>query len=164
MTRATGVAGLIGLIVSVSGLAARLPISDLHGDTRDIAGALFAAAATVLLGAIAMVVLGVLKPSAGKTTAMSEIRSYPNWAWITKRSLEVEGHLMRGAVESLGVERERNERKARWLFAAYICLMIGVGCLAADALILLYQKESHSARTARTGTTIVARASGSPSR
>jgi hypothetical protein len=139
--RASGVAGFVALIISVSAAVARVPAGVVHGTTLTVAVLVFLVAVVVFLGAIGMAIFGVLRPSPGITVADEEIEEYPTYAWIKKLPVEIHGHLMKASIETLKTERGRNDNKAIWLNRAYVSLLIGVGCLAADGLILLHARQ-----------------------
>jgi hypothetical protein len=140
ITRGSGLAAFTGLIVPLVGLLGRAADVDLGSSMRLVVAFLFVVGTVLLLIAIAFVVFGVLMPSPGMTIRMSEVERYPSWAFISEPAVMAKGRQLRGLVNSLGVERTRNERKGRWLWAAYIVISVGLTCIATDGVILgLYE-------------------------
>jgi hypothetical protein len=140
--RASGVTGFIALIVSVAAALSRVPTGTVHGTTRTVALLVFLGSVGAFLVALWMAIFKVLRPSPGLTIADNEVQQYPTYAWIKRRPVEVQGHLMKAVIETLNSERARNDGKARWLNRAYVALLVGVICLAGDGLILLHDAGS----------------------
>lgn len=133
--RASGLAGFVGLALPLAGVLARsLPT---HGWQRDLAIGFAVPGFATLLAAIAIVVLGVLIPSPGITIELAEVERYPTYEFIRQDPLMVEGRFLRGDVETLAVERRRNDRKGFALRYAYISLTVALAFVMAEGILLV---------------------------
>jgi len=147
--RATGITGFVALVVTAAAALSRVPSGHIGGTTRAIAIATFLIAVAAFLAAISTTIFEVLVPSPGLTLADEELDRFPTYEWITRRPVEVHGHLMKAGIATLKSERERNDRKARWLKRAYVSVLVGVVCLAGDGLMLLYSNAGSQRNTPR---------------
>ncbi len=136
-TRGSGLAGFIGIIVSLSGTVGRdVLAAGLAMEARIVAVALFVAALGVLITSVIVVVLRVLAPQSYRNIAMAEVSRYALPEFVNQDKVMVEGRTMRGLIDALASERDRNDRKARALRCAYILLVVGLFLIAGDAVIL----------------------------
>jgi hypothetical protein len=135
MTRGSGLAGFVGLALPLSVVLAGW--APAHGWRRETTIALALAAAVALLAAVLLTLLEVLLPSPGITIALEEVRRYPTYEFIRQEPLMVEGRLLRGDIETLAVERRRNDRKGRSLRYAYIALTAGLVLVAVEGILLV---------------------------
>jgi hypothetical protein len=143
MSRGTGLAGLVGLIVSVVGLVAgRMSSNALDAAPVGLVLGFFIAGVACMLLAVLAVVVFVLLPGTGYTTSLEDVRRYPTWEFITQEKVMVQGRRMRGLIRALERERSRNTRKARSLRTGYFFLLLGVYALAIDGLLLGYYREA----------------------
>jgi hypothetical protein len=135
LNRGSGLTGFVGLALPLAiAVASRAPT---NGWSRYLAFGLTAAAALCFLAAVTVSLLEVLLPSPGITIDLDEVRRYPTYEFIRKPPLEVEGRFLRGEVESLAVERRRNDRKGRSLRYAYIALTAGLVFVAGEGILLV---------------------------
>lgn len=142
-TRGSGLAGFVGLIVSLSASLGQRALSvDLAGVPEVIAIVLFAAALGLLVAAVLVVVLRVLAPQSYRNLAMSEVRRYALPEFVFAEKVMVQGRTLRGLIDALATERDRNDRKARALRTAYVLLVTGLAAAAAEALILAVDAAS----------------------
>jgi len=153
--RASGVSGLVALIISVSAALAHLQTDSVHDRARTAALVLFFGAALAFLSAMWMAIFKVLRPKPAFVVHEEEVLKYPNYEWIRKRPAEVHGYLIKASASLLKTERDKNNGKATWLNRAYAALLVGVLCLAGDGLILFHtngRPERNTPRpTARAG-------------
>jgi hypothetical protein len=124
-TRGSGLAGFAGIILALTGVAAKTGGS-LHGTLRDAVAAMAAAALVFLVLAVLVATFGVLLPTSGTSIAMSEVRRYPTYEFISQPRVMIEGATLRGLIRALDRERARNHVKAIWLRVAYGFLGLGL--------------------------------------
>jgi tetrahydromethanopterin S-methyltransferase subunit B len=138
MARASGLAGFAGLIVSVSGIVGRELFRHEWGSgfSESLATTSFVIGVASLFATLASAVFGVLWPRAFDTISMDEIRRYPLREMIYQPKVVVQGRTLRGPVEALASERDRNSRKASWLKWAYGFLVVALALVALAALTL----------------------------
>jgi hypothetical protein len=138
-TRASGLTGFVGLILSIAAAAVAATGkgagAGLHHDVRVVTGALVVAALFVLALTIVVVVAKVLVPTPGWSLAISEVRRFPNWEFIAQDRVKVQGHVMRGLVLALDGDRERNAVKAKWLARSYWLVCLGLALVASAGII-----------------------------
>jgi hypothetical protein len=89
-TRGSGLAGFAGIILALTGVAAKSGV-DLHGAVRDAIAAMAAAALVFLVVAVLVATFGVLLPSSGVSIAMSEVRKYQTYAYVSQPKVMIEG-------------------------------------------------------------------------
>jgi hypothetical protein len=133
--RGSGLTGFVGVILSVAAAAGAVGISGqqdkLHSCVALAVGLLVASALVALAASVVFVVVKVLIPSPGITIATEEIERYPYPEFITQSPAMIQGYLMRGLIDALNRERERNEEKARWLKTSYLLVCLGLVLVAA---------------------------------
>jgi hypothetical protein len=140
--RASGLTGFVGLILSVAAAAGAVggsgTTAGLHHWSRIVVGGSVAAALLALVAAVFVSVVKVLLPSGGITFSMEEVERYPLLESVSQEKVMIQGRLMRGFVEALTRERQRNDSKARWLKLSYIvvCVALGLVSLAATTAIV----------------------------
>jgi hypothetical protein len=138
-TRASGLTGFVGLILSIAAAAVAATGkgagAGLHHDVRVLTGTLVVGALFVLALTIVVVVAKVLVPTPGWSLGMSEVRQYPNWEFITQDRVMIQGHGMRGLVDALERDRERNAMKAKWLARSYWLVCLGLALVASAGII-----------------------------
>lgn len=136
-SRGSGLAGFLGLIISLSATVGQRAVSaSLGAGWKAATIGLFALALIVLIAAVIVVVLRVLLPKSYRNLAMSEVSRYPLPEFVYADKVMVQGRTMRGQIDALATERDRNDAKARGLRCAYVLLIVGLGLAAADAIIL----------------------------
>jgi len=129
-TRASGLTGFVGLILSLAAAAGAGLGKDAgagldHG-VRVLSGILVAGALVTLAAAVVLVVAKVLLPKRGVVIATSEAVRYPTWEFISQEHVMIQGRLMSGLLNSLEVDRRRNALKAMWLSRTYTLVCIGL--------------------------------------
>jgi ABC-type transport system involved in multi-copper enzyme maturation permease subunit len=135
--RGSGLAGFVGLIISLSATVGQRAVSaSLPPGWKAATIALFALALIALVSAVIVVVLRVLLPQSYRNLAMSEVSRYPLPEFVYAEKVMVQGRTMRGHIDALATERDRNDGKARGLRCAYLLLIAGLGLAAVDAVIL----------------------------
>ena len=136
-TRAGGLAGFVGIIVAVTtGLGKIALDSDLSCAAGVAAAITFTLTMGALLAAIGMVVLKVLVPQESSAISMKTIERYPTWSYISKEQVMVQGEIMRGWINALAQDRQRNSSKAKWLRRAYNAFLAGTAGLVLFGVIL----------------------------
>lgn len=136
-TRAGGLAGFVGIIVSITTAAGKLAVDEDPSCTATVLGAIaFVVAIGALLTSLIIAVTKILVPQEGAAISMETIERYPTWEYISKDKVMVEGELLRGVITALAKDRQRNSSKATWLRRAYTALLVGVAGLAAFGAIL----------------------------
>jgi hypothetical protein len=135
--RGVGVAGFVGIIVSLSTTVGRDALqADLPGGWKALTVGLFGAALLLLLSTVIVVVRGVLAPQETPTLSYAAVVRYPEPRSIFQHRVMTQGKVMRGLVEALGIERARMGGKARALRASYRLLIAGLMCIAALGFIV----------------------------
>lgn len=138
-SRASALTGFIGVILSIAvatGVAlGRDSGAALHHWVRVTIGILIVLALALLLGAVIAVVAKVLIPTEGFTIARSEVTRYPNWEFVSRDHVMIQGHLMKAYVKALERDRERHASKAMWLGRGYklVCAALILLTLAGAA-------------------------------
>jgi hypothetical protein len=136
-TRGSGLAGFVGLIVSITvGLGQRALVVGLSDPWRVAAVSLFILTLVVLVATVATTVLKVLRPQSYRSIATAEVRTYATSAVVSQPKVMVQGRILRGLIEALATERQRNDGKAVWLRRSYTALVAGLTLVAADGVIL----------------------------
>lgn len=135
--RGVGLAGFLGIIISVSTTLGR---DLLQGDLPDpwvaISLGLFVGALAFLLIAVGLVVGGVLLPKETAHLAYAEVARYPLPENVYQHRVMTQGKVLRGLVEVLSIERGRGDKKAHRLRWGYRLMMAGLLCIAALGSIL----------------------------
>jgi hypothetical protein len=135
--RGSGVAAFAGLIVALLGsLSSAVVTSHLPMNWEQTCLGLLAGALASLLATVLIVVFGVLYPRASAGLAISEIRRFPTWEFITQERVSIAGRMMRGNVASIAVERQKNGRKAEWLGRSFLSFSFALTSLATLGVIL----------------------------
>lgn len=133
-TRASGLTGFVGLILSVAAAAGavggRGTTADLHHWSRIVIGGSVAGALLALVAAVFVSVVKVLLPSPGVTISIEEVERYPLPESVSLDKVIIQGRLMWGFVDALKRERQRNESKAGWLKFSYIVVCVGLGLVS----------------------------------
>jgi hypothetical protein len=137
--RATGLTGFVGVILSVAAAAGAVGAPDRAGGlTRSVellVALLVAIALAALVSAVVIVVVKVLLPSPGLRIATSEVERYPTYEFVTQPRVMIQGRLLRGYVEALARDRERNEMKARWLKLSYVVVTFGLALVSLAGVV-----------------------------
>jgi hypothetical protein len=159
-SRGAAITAVAGIIVSLSGVIADLVLGStspnqanraLTGGEKSVAVCIFIAALALLIVAIAIAVLGVLRPGRGKTTRvflgdalvrmlvadinLSFVRAHP-----TRLKLLYVDRVLR----ALPHWHFRNRRKARWLRRAYVILGLGITLIAASVAFAVSRRANVS--------------------
>jgi hypothetical protein len=130
-TRASGLTGFIGIILSVAAAAGAATSSTtgaaLDHWVRVLVGICLVLALGLLVAALILVIAKVLLPTEGFTISMEQVRQYPNWKSISRERALVQGEILRNFVRTLERDRLRNAGKARWLGRSY--KLVGAGLI-----------------------------------
>jgi hypothetical protein len=136
-TRAGGLAGFVGIIVTLATAAGRIALDQDPSCLATVLGATaFAVAMGGLVVSLVIAVTKVLVPQEGAAIAMETIENYPNWMYVSQEKVMVQGELLQGLISALAKDRQRNSSKAKWLRRAYKALLVGIAALAAFGAIL----------------------------
>jgi hypothetical protein len=133
--RASGLAAFIGLVLPLGALVADR-VSGLDGSPREVAIVVGVLGLIAFIGAVVLVVLGVLLPNPGITVSLDEIERYPSYEFVEEDALIAEGRVLRGRVEMLVSERLRNDQKGIWLRNAYLAFLVGVVAVAVEIFLI----------------------------
>lgn len=135
--RASGLAGFVGIIVAITTGLGKLALdSDPSCLAAVLAGVMFGITMLALLVALGIAVVAVLIPQEASAISIKRIESYATWAYISKARVMVQGEIMRGWIQALAQDRQRNSSKARWLRRAYVSFLVGAVGLVLLAIIL----------------------------
>ena len=136
-TRAGGLSGFVGIIISLSAAVGKVALDENPSDWATAAGgAAFGVAMAALVVCLVIAITKVLVPQEGAAIAISDIEKYPTWDYISREKHMAEGEILRGLAIALAKDRQRNSAKARALGHAYIALLVGIGTLALFGAIL----------------------------
>jgi hypothetical protein len=133
--RAGGITGFAGIILTLTGVAAKSGHA-LQGSLRDAVAAMSVGALVFLALAVVVAVFGVLVPSSAVSISTAEVERFPTWAFITRPPAMVQGEIMRGLIASLSDERAQNRAKATALRVAYFCLFVGLTLVTTTGITL----------------------------
>jgi hypothetical protein len=133
-SRASGLTGFVGLILSVAAAAGaiggRATTAGLHQWSRVVVGVSVAAALLALVAAVFVSVVKVLLPRPGIAISMEEVERYPLSESVSQDKVMIQGRLMWGFIESLKRERQLNDSKARCLKFSYIAVCVGLSLVS----------------------------------
>jgi hypothetical protein len=133
--RAGGITGFAGIILTLTGVAAKSGHT-LQGSLRGAVAAMSVGALVFLALAVVVAVFGVLVPSSAVSISTAEVERFPTWAFITQPPAMVQGEIMRGLIASLSDERAQNQAKATALRVAYFCLFVGLTLVTTTGITL----------------------------
>ena len=138
-TRASGLAGFAGIIISL--LAAAVVTAaqrhDLTEGQRTVVTAFLAYGLVLLIAAIAMLLLGVLATRQIEVTAVSELELYAKRTFMTHSPAWAQGRITSTLVKALAAERAQNNRRVRWLNSGATAVVAALVFVAAGAVTLL---------------------------
>jgi len=135
--RAVGIAGFAGITGTLAGAVTRdLLGAQLLEPWRTIAAVVFVIAMVALGIAVAVVILGVLRPRESLSLGADEIRRYPTWEFVGADKALVQGRALLGLTRALLRQRERNDAKAGALRWGYRTLLAGLLAIVALGLTL----------------------------
>jgi hypothetical protein len=138
-TRASGLAGFAGIIISLlaaaaSGVADR---DDLSAGQQTAVTTFLTCGLALLVGAIAMLLLGVLATRQIHVTALRELELYKTRRYMSHTVQWAHGRITTTLVGALAAERLQNSRRVRWLNAGAAAIVAALVFVAAGALTLL---------------------------
>lgn len=142
-SRASGLAGFIGVILSVAAAAgATLGGSDAGDELESwvrvgVAGSL-AVALAALVAAVILVVWKVLRPQPLLAVSTDDTDRYTQQPFVSYQPVQVHGYLVDAYAQALKAERSCNDGKARWLNRVYVlvCVALALVALAGGAATL----------------------------
>lgn len=136
-TRAGGLAGFVGIVVAITTGLGKLALDlDPSRLAAVLAGFAFGVTMLALMAALGIAIVKVLLPQESSAISMKRIESYPTWAYISRDQVMAQGEIMRGWINALARDRQRNSLKAKWLRRAYIAFLVGMARLVLLAVIL----------------------------
>jgi hypothetical protein len=116
--RAGGITGFAGIILTLTGVAAKSGHT-LEGSLRGAVAAMSVGALVFLALAVVVAVFGVLVPSSAVSISTAEGRAVCNLGVHHPAAGDGSGEIMRGLIASLSDERAQNQAKAVALRIAY---------------------------------------------
>lgn len=135
--RGVGLAGFVGIIVSLSTTVGRDALAASWGRPwRGIAVVLFALVLLSLVGTVIVVVRGVLMPREAATLALDEVQKYPLPEYVYAPKVFNQGKTLRGLIAALIIERARATSKAGGLRWGYRFLILGLSSIAIMGFLL----------------------------
>ena len=137
--RASSLAGFAGVILSLLiGAAVALTQADVaRSQPDDATRVLLAAGTSVLVAAIAALLLGVMTTRQIQVTAASEVERYTRRGFATADPTAERGRITATLAISLAKERRRNSGRAQWLNCGAAAIFIALVLVAAAALTML---------------------------
>lgn len=142
-SRGSGLAGFIGVILSVAAAAgATLGGSDAGDELESwvrfgVVGSL-AVALAALVAAVILVVWKVLRPQSLLAVSTSDTDRYTQQPFVSYQPVQLHGYLVDAYAQALKAERSCNDGKARWLNRVYVlvCIALALVALAGGAATL----------------------------
>ncbi len=162
-TRGVGLAGFVGIVVSLSTTLGHDALAANWGAPwKGIAVGLFAGALASLVGSVVVVVTKVLRPRESASLGIAEVEKYPLPEYIYRPKVMNQGSVMRGLIDALVIERSRAGPKATGLHWGYRLLLVGLACISILGFLLgLHDAKligvPRAGRTLQPGTTICTR-------
>ncbi|HEY4812216.1 MAG TPA: hypothetical protein VIH71_14270 [Solirubrobacteraceae bacterium] len=136
-TRGVGLAGFVGIVVSLSTTLGHDALAaDWGAPWKGIAVGLFAGALASLVGSVVVVVLRVLRPREAASLGIAEVEKYPLPEYIYAPKVMNQGSTMRGLIDALVIERSRAGSKATGLHWGYRLLLVGLACISILGFLL----------------------------
>lgn len=136
-TRGVGLAGFVGIVVSLSSTLGREALSATWGAPwKGIAVALFGAVLLFLIASAIAVVRGVLQPREASSLSMSDVERFALPEFVFRPKVVNQGFIMRGLIEALAIERGRAGRKASGLRWGYRFLLAGLASISILGFLL----------------------------
>lgn len=128
--RGTALSGFVGVILSLSaaggaGLGSGA-IAQLDHWARVAVAVLISTALITLIAAVIAIVGKVLLPYPGKTIGLQDTDHWIDPLYTDRSLVSTEGYLLDGYTQALRTERERNDKKAKWLGRGYIIVCCGL--------------------------------------
>ena len=142
-SRGAAVSGFLGIVIAVSGTVEATTFGS-GGVYHAVAACLAAAALVALLLSVGLIGWGVLLPSGAIAISIRDVERFPTNGFITRSPLMTTGYLLRGTVGVLERERERNNRKARWLRYGYLAMSAGLLLVSAAGITLTIAAVTHA--------------------
>jgi hypothetical protein len=134
-TRGAAVAGFLGIVIALAG-GVQATTFGSGGEYHAVAAGLAALALIALLVSVGLIGWGVLLPSSAKAVAIADVEKFPTWHFVGQTPVMVAGYLLAGAVGTLKLDRERNNRKAEWLSRGYIGMGVGLLLVSLAGIVL----------------------------
>ena len=136
-TRGVGLAGFVGIVVSLSATLGREALSARWGAPwKGIAVGLFAAVLVFLILSAIAVVQGVLQPKEASSLSMTDVEKFALPEFVFRPKVVNQGFIMRGLIEALAIERGRAGRKASGLRWGYRFLLAGLASISILGFLL----------------------------
>jgi len=136
-TRGVGLAGFVGVVVSLSTTLGHDALAaDWGAPWKGIVVGLFTGALASLVGSAVVVVIGVLRPRETATLGMAEVEKYPLPEYIYAPKVMNQGRIMRGLIDALIIERLRAGSQATGLHWSYRLLLVGLACISILGFLL----------------------------
>jgi hypothetical protein len=130
-TRGVGLAGFVGIVISLSTTLGQDALTaDWGTPWKGIAVGLYAAALVSLVGSVVVVVRKVLRPQEAASLGIAEVEKYPQPEYIYAPKVMNQGSVMRGLIDALVIERSRAGSKASGLHWGYRLLLVGLACIS----------------------------------
>jgi hypothetical protein len=130
-TRGVGLAGFVGIVISLStALGHEALATDWGAPWKGIAVGLYAGALASLVGSVVVVIRTVLRPQEAASLGIAEVEKYPLPEYIYAPKVMNQGRTMRGLIDALVIERSRAGSKATGLHWSYRLLLAGLACIS----------------------------------
>jgi hypothetical protein len=136
-TRGVGLAGFVGIVLSLSATLGREALSaSWDAPWKGIAVGLFAAMLLSLLASALSVVRGVLQPREASSLSMTDVEKFALPEFVFRPKVVNQGFIMRGLIEALAIERGRAGRKAYGLRWGYRWLLLALAWISILGFLL----------------------------
>jgi hypothetical protein len=142
-TRGAAVAGFLGIVIALAGTVEGATVTS-GGEYHAVAAGCAGAALLALLVSVGLIGWGVLLPSGASAIAMADVKKFSTLAFVTRGPTDVRGYLLNGAIGVLTRDRERNNRKARWLRQGYLGMGGGLFLVSLAGIVLAIQAIVHA--------------------
>jgi hypothetical protein len=135
-TRASTLAGFSGTILAVVATLGREAFKLELGSVGDPALRVMFVASVVALATAASLAVGVLRAQTRELVNVAVVRAFAGQPWIRKEPARIQQDWLASLGMTLERDRSNNDRRAKAGEAAGIVLLVGILCVAGQALVL----------------------------
>jgi hypothetical protein len=132
-TRAAALTGFAGVILSLAAAAALTGEEPERDWVKALVVVLMTIALASLLAAVGAAVFFVLRPQRGFTIGLEDTKRFNDEEFTSLEVPSFHRYLIDAYKRTLGVARNRNDKKAIWLTISYVALLIGVAAVGLAA-------------------------------
>lgn len=135
--KATTLAGFSGTILAVVAALGRETLTSHLGAVGDPSvRVLFVVSILALTTAVTLAILGVLRTRVRLLIDSDQIIAFASEPWIDTDAADIDGNMLASIGQALREERKLNDHKARITDRSAVALLVGLLCVAAQAVLL----------------------------